>query len=757
MKLKGYTHWAILATSALAAGTLWSSAFALTFAVQGHKPPQVNAETMKFWSFHPVKRPAVPNVRNAAWVKNPIDAFVLDKLEKNGLAPAPPARKTALIRRLYYDLIGLPPTPEEVKAFLADNSAGSYEKIVDRLLASPHYGERWARHWLDLVRYAETNSFERDDPKPFVWRYRDYVIKSLNEDKPYNQFVMEQLAGDELLEMGKRGNGAAVPAAISSFPQFPISTRFPDALIATGYYRLGQWDDEPADPDQARYDDLDDILATTGQVFLGLTVNCARCHDHKLDPFPQKDYYRLLAFFQGIKRYGIRDPATVAAASLRSIAPEDEQRRSTEHDIEYKNKLAALDKQILDIEGSVVSDLSPVEKEEFQNEGARAAILKKRVPSILANERFKEYQSLIRQRDRLRRTAPRSADQALCVTELLTGTPDTYILFRGNPHNRGEKVEPGFPSVLAQPAPVIPNLGPDAKTSGRRLAFATWVADTKNPLTARVMANRIWQFHFGRGIVRTPSNFGFMGSAPSHPELLDWLAAEFSSRWSMKRLHKLIVTSNTYRMSSQGNKAALDKDPENDLFWRFNMRRLDAEEIRDSILAVNGSLNKVKMFGPSIYPTIPAEVLAGQSMPGHNWGKSTPEDEARRSIYIHIKRSMTVPIMASFDAADTDFTCPVRFATTQPTQALGLMNSGFVNEQSKRFADFLGKSAGPDAAAQVRLALWRTLQREPTASEIDRGVKLIRVMVDKHKSIAADALRYLCLVTLNLNEFVYID
>ena len=725
-----------------------------------HGPPPVNAETMKFWSFQPVKCPIVPAVKNKAWVTNPIDAFILAKLETNGFAPAPAADKNSLLRRVTYDLIGLPPTSEEARVFLADKSPNAYEKVVDRLLASPQYGEKWARHWLDLVRYAETNSFERDSPKPFVWRYRDYVIRALNEDKPYNQFIREQLAGDEL-----------PPASASN-----------DALIATGYYRLGSWDDEPSDPEQARYDELDDIVATTGQVFLGLTVNCARCHDHKIDPIPQKDYYRLLACFQGTTRYG-GNGRSPEQNSLRVLgSPEDRQRVFGEENA-YRLKLDTTRQQMADIVRLVDKDFAPVEKEEFRNRQAQLAILGKRVPKLLSQERFEQYATLMKQQDALVKSPPRAFEKALCVTETPT-IPQTTVMMRGNPHVPGDPVEPGFPSVLAPPAPDI-HAPTGSASSGRRLALADWIASPTNPLTARVIVNRLWQHHFGRGLVRSASNFGFAGDKPTHPELLDWLASNFVAEeekekrkkgeeenkqdssfilhpssfacgWSFKKLHKLILMSSAYRMSTDSNPKALAKDPANDLLWRFDMRRLDAEEVRDSILAANGSLNP-KMFGPSIYPTIPQEVLAGQSRPGADWERSTPEEKARRSVYIHIKRSLTVPILASFDAADTDTTCPVRFATTQPTQALGFLNSAFINEQAQVFADFVKKQAGSDATKQVTLTLRRVLQREPNATEVTRGGKFLQTMQQKHHYTADEALKAYCIVALNLNEFIYLD
>lgn len=616
------------------------------------------------WSLQPVKRPAVPAVKNAGWVKNPIDAFILAGLEAKGLVPNLPASRQELLRRVTYDLTGLPPTPAEVAAFLADAAPDAYPRLVERLLDSPRYGEKWARHWLDLVRYAETNSFERDNPKPNVWRYRDYVIRAFNSDKPYDLFLKEQLAGDEL---GRSD---------------------PDAIIATGYYRLGIWDDEPSDPVLARYDGLDDIVATTGQVMLGLTFDCARCHNHKIDPIAQKDYYRLLAFFHNINHF-------------RNGGPTDE------------------------------------------------------MPIFTSPEVSKVYAAEARALEEKRNQTP-PAERALCVTESGPTAPETFVLMRGNPHVKGDKVEPAFPSVFNLPDPVLPPRKPGARTSGRRLVLANWIASPANPLTARVMVNRLWQHHFGRGIVRSPNDFGLHGFRPTHPELLDWLASEFVAKgWSMKAMHRLILTSNAYRMSSRGNPQALTADPMNDLFWRFDMRRLSGEEIRDSILAVSGNLN-LKMFGPSVYPEIPREVLAGQSVPGRGWPVSPPDEQNRRSVYVHVKRSLLLPILESFDLAETDRTTPVRFSTTQPTQALGMLNGDFLNKQARVFADRLRKEAGADAKAQVRLALMLATSRTPTDAEIDRGLRFIDA-VRQDGASAATALDLYCLLVLNLNEFVYLD
>lgn len=688
-----------------------------------HGPPPVDAQARNFWSFRPVVRPEVPAVKNAAWTRNPIDAFILAKLEAAGMAPSPIADRGALLRRLSYDLIGLPPTPEEVAAVLRDESPDWYEKIVDRLLASPHYGEHWGRHWLDLVRYAETNSFERDGPKANVWRYRDYVIDSFNRDKPYDQFLREQLAGDELEQVT------------------------PETIIATGYYRLGIWDDEPADRTQSYYDQLDDIAATTGQVFLGLTVNCARCHDHKIDPFPQKDYYRLLAFFHGIRSHGN------GPESQRPIGNSAENEKFASAVAVHRQRLAKINDELREIEDGVRPHLGGGERDDFRHDPNKEYLVKRHMP--LAT--YDRFIALRRLRGKLDRQAPRILAQALCVTENGATPQDTFVLQRGNYQARGEKVQPGFPSVITTETPATAQPTADRKSSGRRRVLANWLASPTNPLTARVMANRLWQYHFGRGIVRSSNDFGYQGNPPTHPELLDWLASEFVARgWSMKQMHRLILTSNAYRMSARPEPSALAKDPENNLLWRFSPRRLTAEELRDSILAVCGNLN-LKQGGPSIHPTIPQEVLDGQSIPGNGWDlKCPPEERSRRSVYVHVKRSLALPILSAFDAADTDGSCPVRFTTTQPTQALGMLNGQFVNEQAGVFAAHVRKKAeAPEA--QVRLIVQRVTQREPTAREIERGVKFLERMAAEPGSKPEEALRRFCLLALNLNEFVYVD
>ncbi len=680
----------------------------------------------KHWAFRPPEAAAPP--ANSASDKDlhPIDAFIRAKLEQNGLQPAPRARKAVLLRRAYYDLTGLPPTPEEVAAFLDDDAPNAFEKVVDRLLESKRYGERWARHWLDLVRYADTNSFERDGNKPNAWRYRDYVIRSFNDDKPYDRFLIEQLAGDEL----------------------PDATA--ETIIATGYYRLGLWDDEPVDPVKARYDELDDVLTTTSQAMLGLTINCARCHDHKIDPIPQADYYSLLAFFEGVPSYGIRSDQT--SFNQTDISPPEV---ATQH-AEMDRQKRELQDKMRPIEQAGISKMSAEDQRKSEGRG-RAKLLKEKLREYLDDGAWDEYSRLKTKLEELKAVRLPPRESALSVTRCNPRPPQSHVFMRGNPHVKGDAVTPRFPDIFGSPVPEIPVAAANAKTSGRRTILAKWIASPENLLSARVMANRIWQQHFGRGIVRSANNFGLLGDAPTHPRLLDWLAAEFvRGGWSLKKLHKRIMLSDTYQMSSRGDARGLERDPRNDLFWRFNMRRLSAEELRDSILMVNGRLN-LKMYGPGFYPLISKEVLAGQSRPGHGWGKSSPEERARRSIYIHVKRSLITPLLASFDFPDTDSSCEARFSTTQPTQALGMLNGEFINRQAAVFAKRLREECGDGVRSQVERGLTLALSRPVEADQVELGLKLIAKLRDEHGLSAEKSLDYFCLYVLNLNEFVFVD
>jgi hypothetical protein len=722
------------------AGAPWTPG-AKTAETAKSKAGEVTAEARKYWAYRPVHRPDVPGVKDVKWVRNPIDAFTLAKLEAAGLTPAPPAERVALVRRVYYDLLGLPPTPEQVDAFTNDPSLNAYEKLIDRLLDSPHYGEKWGRHWLDVVRYAETNGYERDGPKPHAWRYRDYVIKSFNDDKPYNQFIREQIAGDELADPGANAPGS--PA---------------DAIIATGYYRLGLWDDEPADPLQAQYDGLDDIVATTAQTFLAMTMNCARCHDHKIDPIPQADYYRLLAFFQDVRPYS-NDSNVSTSSTVRDIAPPEVQATYEKSLRQRELRVTELQAAMRKIEDDAIRKMPAVDQREAEGP-QRIRIITFKLPMYVTAEQKVEYAKLKNELGPLTKKPGPPRTLALAINNCVVQAPTTHVMIRGNAHAPGVEVTPAFPTVLGFPAPALSPPPKDARSSGRRTVLANWLASSENPLTARVMVNRIWQHHFGRGIVPTPNDFGKFGQPPTHPELLDWLACELMASpgqmaspgrksgdaWSIKRMHKLIMLSSTYRMSAKGEAKALRADPANTLFWRFNLRRLTAEEVRDSMLAVSGLLN-LKMGGPSVYPPISEEVLHGQSMPGDGWVKSSPEEAARRSVYVHIKRSLLVPILSQHDQADTDSSCPVRYTTTVPTQALGMLNGQFSNEQAARLAARLQREAPNDAEKQVQGAIRLTTGRTACQDELRQDVEFVRSV----------GLKQYCLMTLNTNEFLYLD
>ena len=617
-------------------------------------PLVVSAQDREFWSFRRVMRPSIPPVRNESLIRNPIDAFLSAKWQAARIDASSEVDRRTLIRRATFDLIGLPPAPEEVEAFLADTRPDAYELLIDRLLASPAYGERWARHWLDVVRFGQTNGYERDDEKPNAWRYRDYVIRSFNQDKPYDLFIKEQLAGDELENVTD------------------------DGLIATAFYRLGVWDDEPDDARQAEFDELDDMLSTAGSAFLGITLGCARCHDHKFDPIGQEDYYSMLAFLRNVKRYAKPD-------------------KDAEKTIQARLKAGGL---------------------------------------------------------------------TLAIHEEDGAAKPTQILIRGNAAMPGKETQPRFVRVLCptdRSAPELPKPG----ARGRRRVMADWIANRDNPLTPRVIVNRLWQHHFGRGLVATPNDFGKTGLAPTHPELLDWLASELmgepgtsaTEAWGLKRLHRLIMTSHAYRQSSRmSNKKAIVLDPGNLLLWRQNVRRLEAEAIRDSILAVSGKLNRT-MGGRGIFPTLPQEVLSTQSRPGLGWDKSSEEEQSRRSVYIFVKRTLGVPLLETFDFASPDTSAPVRATTTIAPQALILLNSVFMDEQVRALADRAIREADRDPKANVRSLYRLAFARKPTEKET--GIALAYLARTQQLKPGNEghrlAMARLARVILNLNELVYID
>lgn len=646
----------------------------------------IKPEARKHWSFQPVKAPAIPTVKNQSWVRNPIDAFVLAKLDERGWKPSPSADARSLMRRVYLDLTGLPPTLAEQDAFLSEfaaNPQAAYGKLVDDLLKRPTYGERWARHWLDQARYAESNGYERDGIKPSVWRYRDYVIRSFNSDKPYDRFVKEQLAGDELPDASE------------------------ESIIATGFLRLGPWDDEPADPVSDRFDQLDDMVATTSQVFLGLTLACGRCHDHKFEPLTQHDYYRMVAVFDPLQR--------------------------------PQNGRTDLDAP------AVVG----VKRDKLDQRDRRIGVLQKRAQA----ERLLGGGGInlaARDIDRLKKTQP-DPIRGYFMREQPVRLPETHLLVRGVSTRPGPKVEPGVPTVLVDKQPTA--LPASKYTSQRRLTLANWIASKDNPLTARVIVNRVWQFHFGEGLVRTPSDFGRNGERPTHPELLDYLADWFVREgWSIKKLHRLILASNTYQMNKKWNADYGKTDPDNRLLWRFPYRRLEVEAIRDSVLFVSGKLNP-DMYGPSVNLPIPREALEGNSDPNTVWKPDDERAASRRTIYATVKRSLVAPLLESLDLCDTSRSTARRNITTVAPQALMLFNGPFVNQQAKYLADRLEKEAGPDAAKQIELAYRLCLSRPPAEKETSALLGYLK----KEGVNARSAREQMCRVILNLNEFVYPD
>ena len=690
------------------------------------------------WAFEepaPVEPPAV-RADDPSLVRNPIDNFVQARLEAAGLAPNPPADPVTLLRRLSFDLTGLPPTPEEAAAFAADADPRAYEHAVDRLLDSPRYGEKWGRHWLDLVRYAQTNSYERDGTKPNAWKYRDWVIRSLNEDQPYDRFLIEQLAGDEL------------PA------DSPEERR--DLLTATGFYRLGVWDDEPADLDQATYDELDDVVRTASEAVLGLTVGCARCHDHKLDPIPQADYYKLVAVFRDVTPYGTRGDQT--GNNQADVTPPGVVAAHRALDAEFARWNAA--KRKLEQRG-IVKMSAPDQRATEGPRRERERVLKRELEKHLSADDWAEYLTVKEHLEgvaaRRKALPPREAVLGLAKTYAAGAVPATFVLARGNAAAaQGEELAPGVPTLFG-PADFAPQ-PTDIGSAGRRLAFARWVTDPGNRLTARVAVNRVWQHHFGRGIVRSSNNFGKLGTPPTHPDLLNWLAERFvADGWSLKTLHRRIVTSAAYRRSGGPNPDAAAADPLNDLFWRFAPRRLTAEELRDAALAVTGELNP-EMYGPSFYPKLSEEVLAGQSRPGDGWGKSPADQRNRRAVYAFIKRSLVDPALADFDFPETDAACEARFNTVQPAQALALLNGPFQNARAAALADRIERDLPTaDRRARVARAVALTTSRPASAGAVGDGAAFLGRMRAEFGFDERRALELWCLVTLNANGFLYLD
>ena len=744
-------------------------------AVDPVSDPMVSDDDRRFWSFQPPRQAAPPPVRARGRVRQPIDAFLLAKLEEKDLSFSPEADRLTMMRRAYFDLIGLPPSPEEVEAYMADESPGSYDRLVDRLLESPRYGEHWGRRWLDAAGYADSEGqVDFDAVRPHAWRYRDWVIRALNTDKPYDRFLVEQIAGDELFNYKER--------------PLPLRPEDSDSLVATGFLRMGP--DGTYSVSQGfvaeRLTVVADQLQILTSTVMGLTVGCARCHDHKYDPIPQRDYYRLSAVLRSAY-----DPYDWLSPNESDIGPDADWNETNSrllpgapaNDVEEAARInAPVEDEVARLAGELEELPAPLRKKLLEekvptvpNEAlvdARNALSKSLTEDLAASaeeeagsaedsgasgsEAISLLDSFVKAKLRLH-TKP----LVRALFDMGGDPTPVHVLYRGDHRNPGPPVAPGVPSVLGiglEPYTVEP-LG---WSSGRRLALARWLVQPNHPLTARVMVNRVWQHHFGRGIVRSEANFGRTGTPPTHPELLDWLAVEFvKSGWSLKALHRLIVTSTAYRQSSTLDAAKLEADFENALLSRFPLRRLDADAIRDTVLKVSQRLDATP-FGPAdeIEVQPDGEVIA----------KDSPKGQ-RRSIYVQQRRSKPVTMLEAFDAPQLKPNCLRRTKSTVASQALEMMNSEILRTSSRYMAGRIMDEAGEDPAAQVNRAYMTALGRLPSAGERADAVSTLTEMTNAWRRRLDErvpmepkvmkarwlALATLCHTVLNSAEFLYID
>ena len=751
-------------------GAHWDAAGATSAvaALTALEDSELPAGARDYWAF---KLPLQAPVPASPTFEHPVDRFLDAARREAGVTAGPRADPLTRLRRAYLDLTGLPPTPEQVDEFLADTGRGGWERLIDRLLDSPQYGERWGRHWLDVARYADSTGFEQDYTRPNAWRYRDYVINAFNQDKPYNQFIREQIAGDEL-------------------DYVTDETR-----IATGFLRAGpRVQFREKDNPERRHDYLDDVLATIGRGVLGMTVHCARCHDHKFDPILQTDYYSMQAAIFGYVETDWplldRDAAAVYRAKnadidrwqqplrdqiteierphrerllielIRERFPENVQQAALKPEAERTAGEQLLAAQVLSLNPlrqRLTDALSAVEAAQRSELAAQIVTLEEQRPPAPA------MAEIVADGDY--RFAPDGpGDQIIGCPECRIppdepGTflheedgpryevPPSYFLIRGDPLSPGSEMSPGFLTVatFGDPPTAIPR--PDGRTSGRRLALARWITSRDNPLTARVAVNRVWHHHFGRGIVRTLDNLGKMGDPPTHPELLDWLSVEFMDRgWSLKELHRLLMTSEAYQMASSHDHAASSTaDPDNQLLWRYRPQRLEAEALRDSIMMLSGGID-LTVGGPPIFPYVPDEILKASGEKGYWENHPDGPDVWRRSVYVYRRRSLGFPFFDTFDLPDQNQTAAARNVSTVATQALTLMNNRFVLGQAALFAARLERAAPGDLDRQVELAYRIALTRAPTADEAEVAKMLA----------GAQSLADLTHVMLNLNEFLYL-
>ncbi|MCB9782738.1 MAG: DUF1549 domain-containing protein [Candidatus Omnitrophica bacterium] len=675
-----------------------------------------------WWAIQPLVRPEIPTVQNDRWSRNPIDRFVFRRLADKGLTPAPEADRVQLVRRLFFDLVGMPPTPREIDDFLNDSSPEAWEHLVDRLLDDPRYGEHWARFWLDLVRYAESDGWNKDSYRPNIWRYRDYVVDSFNRDKPYPQFVREQLAGDEM-----PGDD-------------------PEKIIATGFLRLGIYEYNQRDARNHWNDIMNEMTDVTGDVFLGVSMSCSRCHNHKFDPITQKDYFGLRAFFEpviwrddvpGVTEAGHEkwrkqqkkweDATTSIRAEIDALCLPYYDRKWKETVDKFPLDIQACFNKPVEERTSWEHQMAYLIERQFYEEGTPA--LKK-----MTEEDQKKLEGLEKQLSEFDHLKPPPLPEVMSVRDF-SGEISPTIIPKDRRH---QPVPPHFLTVLASETPDTEDLQPELpKSTGRRTALAKWIGREDNPLTTRLIVNRIWQQHFGRGIVPTASDFGHLGEPPTHPKLLDWLTFHFvENGWSMKHLHKMILMSSTWKQSSQHPEASdqLKTDPSEDLLWRARIHRLSAEEIRDSMLFVSGELDR-RIGGPSVDDKSP-----------------------RRGLYMKIRRNSPDPLLSAFDCANGLKSVAQRNVTTTPTQALLLFNGDYSLGRAEKLADRIQGLETGDLGEALSSAFRLAWGRTPSEVELKRALAFVSPGTDQEKStLNRERLVDFCHVLLNSNEFLYVD
>ena len=764
--------------------TRWVAGGAKTARPEPETPPvgDFTDEERSFWSVQPIRKPTVPPVQNVAQVRTPIDEFLLAKLEPKRWSFSADADRLTLVRRLTFDLHGLPPSPDTIERFVNDVSPDAVDRLLDELLASPHYGERWGRHWLDVAGYADSDGYTEADPvRNYAFKYRDYVIRALNTDKPFNQFILEQLAGDELVPL----------------PHENLSPDAADKLAATGLLRMAQ--DGTAsggvNVDVASNDVIAETIKIVSTSLLGLTVGCAQCHNHRYDPISQSDYYRFRAVFE--PAYNTKNWRSPPARLINLWNSDQKLAAKVLGDAEYKlgeqrgRELDAIVQEVFEREVNKLPEAQRAPARQARSSKAEMRTpeqqqILKETPSLNVDRgsvylyeaaRVAEFNRRWDERIAEVRSLRPKEDFVPSLTEVPGQIPATYLFYRGEINQPKQEVLPAELAILTTAAPVeIPADDPQLPTSGRRLAYARNLTSGNHPLLTRVLVNRFWMHHFGKGIVATPSDFGYLGERPTHPELLDWLATRFvGDGWQLKRLHRLLLTSTAYRQQSLRRHEIDVADPDNRLLARMSVRRLEAEEIRDSILVCAGSLTD-KMYGAAspvaadevgqIIVGLPDRDLAGGPL---NQGKTLGEDEYRRSIYVQVRRSMPLGMLEPFDMATLSPNCELRVNSTVAPQALMMMNNGLVIREAVKFADRVRQAVGEDLSAEVTFAWSTAFNRTPTSEQLAGAIAFINQQtqniaakipadqVAKEPPASQQALASFCQALLSTNSFLYVD